>query len=72
MTRAEAFALTVARCNAAVETQLEDAELDLLDTGASREHIADELRCLRVLFEAHRDRQIAAVARWLAGGGTLH
>jgi hypothetical protein len=73
MTRAEALALTIARANAGVEQQLEDAEIDLLDQGASAEHIADELRCLRLLFEAHRDRQIAKVAKWLAGAGdTLH
>jgi hypothetical protein len=73
MTKAEAFALTVERAHAAVEEQLADAELDLRDQGASAEHVEDELRCLRQLFEAHRDREIAAVAAWLSGNdNTLH
>jgi hypothetical protein len=54
-----------------VERQLEDAEIDLLDQGATREHVEDELRSLRPIFEAHSDRQIAEVERWLAGV-TLH
>ena len=66
MTRKEALAFL----NAAVERQLEDVEIDLRDQGATREHIADELRALRPLFEEHKDRQIA---RWLAGNDhTLH
>jgi hypothetical protein len=73
MTKAEAFALTVQRANAAVEQQLEAIEIDLLDQGATREHVEDELRGLRRLFEEHRDREIAAVARWLSGNETtLH
>jgi hypothetical protein len=75
MTRAEAFALTIQRCcDAAVEQQLEDAEIDLLDQGATAEHVDDELRCLRLLFEEHRDEQIAKAARWLKGHDvdTLH
>jgi hypothetical protein len=73
MTRAEALALTIERANAAVEQQLEDAAIDLHDTGAAPEHIADELRYLRRMFEEHRDREIAAVARWLNGNdNTLH
>jgi hypothetical protein len=74
MTRAQALALTVARANAAVEQQLENAEIDLLDQGATPEHVADELRSLRRLFEAHAGREIAAVAAWLSGdsGDTLH
>ena len=73
MTKANAFALTLARCNAAVERQLEDAEIDLRDTGATTEHVADELRCLRRLFEEHRDEEIAEVAVWLNGtDNTLH
>jgi hypothetical protein len=73
MTRAEALALTIERCNAQVEAQLEATTIDLLDQGASTEHIEDELRALRLLFEEHRDREIAVAARWLAiGDGTLH
>jgi hypothetical protein len=73
MTRAEALALTIARGNAAVEEQLEDVEIDLFDQGATTEHVENELRCLRRLFEGHRDREIAEVAAWLNGNdGTLH
>jgi hypothetical protein len=73
MTRAEALALTIERCNAAVEQQLEDAETDLRDQGATAAHVDDELRSLRQIFEEHRDREIAEVAAWLNGNDhTLH
>ena len=73
MTRAEVFRLTVSRAAAAVEQQLEHVELDLLDQGAPAAHVEDELRSLRELFEAHRDREIAKVAAWLNGTDhTLH
>jgi hypothetical protein len=73
MTRAPALALTIERANAAVEQQLEDATIDLLDQGATPEQVEDELRCLRVLFREHADREIAEVARWMDGvDNTLH
>jgi hypothetical protein len=71
MTKAEALALTISRCNAAVEQQLEAAEIDLLDQGATAEDVEDELRCLRQLFEEHRDREIAAVMAWLSGNDNM-
>jgi hypothetical protein len=55
-----------------VEEQLEAASIDLADTGATPDHVEDELAALRVLFEAHRDRQIAEAAQWVACGGPLH
>jgi hypothetical protein len=73
MTKAEALALTIERCNAAVDQQLDAAEIDLLDQGATAEDVEDELRCLRRMFEEHRDRQIVEVTRWLSGNDdTLH
>jgi hypothetical protein len=72
VTRAEAFRLIVERYNKEVEEQLEAASIDLADTGATPDHVEDELAALRVLFEAHRDRQIAEAAQWVACGGPLH
>jgi hypothetical protein len=73
MTKAEALELTIQRCNAAVEHQLELVEIDLLDQGAPPEHVEDELAAVRVLFEEHRDQEIAKVKRWLSNtDSTLH
>jgi hypothetical protein len=44
-----------------------------LTRGAPAAHVEDELRCLRRLFEEHRDAQIREVAAWLNGqDNTLH
>ncbi len=57
----------------AAEEYLAAAEIDLLDQGASSEHVADKLAALRRLFAAHRDKEVAAAAAWLDGtDDTLH
>lgn len=71
MTRAEVFALTVKRCDAALAEQIEAAEIVLIDLGATAEEIAAAVGCdgyFYKLLQAVRDAQIAETARWLTGG----
>jgi hypothetical protein len=73
MTKAEIFALTVERCNAALERELEAAEIVLVDQGATAQELEAALGpggYTRKMLEADRDAQITQVARWLSG--TLH
>jgi hypothetical protein len=71
MTRAEALAMTIERCDAMLEEQLAAAELLLIDLNATGE----EIECaigrdgyMRKMMQADRDAQVAAVRRWLTLG----
>jgi hypothetical protein len=76
MTRAEALALTVARCNEWMARELENTELLLLDHGATAEELERALGpdgYARKMLQEDRDTQIREVARWLSGNdNTLH
>jgi hypothetical protein len=65
-----------ASCDARLEAELERAEILLLDRGATAEEIEAALGphgYMRKMLVADRDRQIAAVTRWLSStDGTLH
>jgi hypothetical protein len=76
MTRAEALALLIERCNAWLARELENTEALLLGLNATPEEferaIGPDGFC-RKMLEEDRDQQIAEVERWLGGnGGTLH
>jgi hypothetical protein len=76
MTNAEVLKETMESCDARLEAELERAEILLLDRGATAEEIEAALGphgYMRKMLVADRDRQIAAVTRWLSGtDGTLH
>jgi hypothetical protein len=76
MTKLEALALIVARCDAAFEEQLAAAEIVLLDLGGTTEEVAGAIGpsgYARKMLQEDRDAQIAAVVAWLTGNdGTLH
>ena len=76
MTRAETLSKTVALANAWLARELENAEILMLDLGATPEEIAAALGpggWSRAMLERDRDSQIAEVERWLSGNdGTRH
>jgi hypothetical protein len=76
MTRAEALALTIRRCDEAMARQLEDAEILLIDQGATAEELERAFGphgYARKMFREDRDAQIREVAAWLSGNdNTLH
>jgi hypothetical protein len=77
MTKAQVLALTVARCDAAMEFQLTAAEIVMRDEGATEQEIEAALGepngYMRRFFAADRAAQIREVARWLSGrDNTLH
>lgn len=70
MTRAETLAKTVAMANAWLVRELENAEILMLDLGATPKEIAAALGpggWSRTMLERDRDTQIREVERWLAG-----
>jgi hypothetical protein len=73
---AEALALTIERCDAWLERELEAAEITLLDLGASLEEVENAIGAhgyVRRMLQADRDAQIAEVTRLLSGdSATLH
>jgi hypothetical protein len=76
MTNAEVLALTIARCDAILEEQLEATEILLIDLGATAEELEAAIGpggyCRKMLCE-DRDAQIREVERWLSGNdATLH
>jgi hypothetical protein len=74
MTRAEALALLIERCNAWLARELENTELLLLDHGATAEEIEAAIGragFCRKMLEENRDRMIAEETAWLSGN-TLH
>jgi hypothetical protein len=76
MTNGQVLAETIARCDAVLEEQLAATEILLIDQGATAEEIEAAIGrdgYMRRILQEDRDQQIAAVARWLAGGDdTLH
>ena len=76
MTNGQVLAETIARCDAVLEEQLAATEILLIDQGATAEEIEAAIGrdgYMRRMLQEDRDQQIAAVARWLAGGDdTLH
>jgi hypothetical protein len=78
MTNAEVLALTIARCDAILEEQLEATEILLIDLGATAEEVEAAIGLhgyMRKMLQEDRDAQIREVAMWLAGGGgsgTVH
>jgi hypothetical protein len=76
MTRAETLKRTIELADAWMEREIENAELVLIDCGATE---AELLRALgrdgyfRRMLQADRDAQIREVETWLAGNdGTRH
>jgi hypothetical protein len=76
MTRAEAIALLIERCDAIMEEQLVRTECLLIDLGATAEEIEAAIGpdgWSRRMLQEDRDQQIAIESRWLMGhDDTLH
>jgi hypothetical protein len=76
VTNAEVLAMTIERCDALLEEQLEAAEILLIDLGADAEEVKLAIGphgYHRRALQASRDEQIDAVVQWLAGtDGTRH
>jgi hypothetical protein len=69
MTNAEVLALTIARCDAILEEQLEATEILLIDLGASEQEIAAAVGpggWSRRMLKEDCDAQIREVERWLS------
>lgn len=74
MTRAEVLKRTIDLADAWLERELENAELVLIDCGATAQECAEARTVrgyMRSMLQADRDRQIANVAAWLAGGASV-
>jgi hypothetical protein len=73
MTNAEVLALTIARCDAILEEQLEATEILLIDLGATAEELEAAIGPGGKMLCEDRDAQIREVERWLSGNdATLH
>jgi hypothetical protein len=76
MTNAQALAETIALADAWMERELANAEILLLDLGSTLEEVDRAIGrdgYVRRMLQEDRDRQVAAVARWLGGcDATLH
>jgi hypothetical protein len=76
MTNAQALALTIARADAWLERELENAEIVLIDQGATAAELERALGSdgyMRKMLQEDRDAQVRQVAEVLAGNdGTRH